>query len=124
MATKKHLMLKKYPVIYNGKNYEVRWESITGNELSPIELTIYKVTQKKRLFKTVKQYIPIYSEYQSVIRVRIVYRYKNVNDQDLYINEVKALFDMYETDLGSVNKESVLEKQRKENLEKWDGVIK
>ena len=111
--------LKKYPVTYKGEKYEVRWEPVSDYDES-LKLTIYKVERKQWLFGIKTIYTPVFYEYQSVIKIRLEYYYRNMSKEDLYINEVKALFDFYEEDL----KKKKLEKEQKERLEAWDGVIK
>lgn len=113
--------LKKYPVTYKGIQYEVRWEPASDYDTS-LKLTIYKVEHKQWWFKIKTIYTPVFSEYQSVISVRLSYsnRYSDVDAQDLYINEIKALFEFYEEDL----QKKEFEKIQKDRLEAWDGVIK
>lgn len=113
--------LKKYPVTYKDVKYEVRWEPASDYDTS-LKLVIYKVEHKQWWFGVKTIYTPVFYEYQSVISVRLSYanHYRDVDSQDLYINEVKALFEFYEEDM----QKKELEKTQRDRLEAWDGVIK
>lgn len=104
--------MKKYPVIYKGKEYEVRWEEDTFSFL-----TIYEVKEIK-IFKKIKfkEYIEKYYSFTSTVQELVTV---SDDDPNYHIEEIKTLFKMWE-ELLSI--ENVIEKQE-QSLEEWDGVI-
>lgn len=103
--------MKKYPVIYQGKEYEVRWEH--DSFLSTI--SVYEVLPRK-IFK----YKKLSSFY--IHAIHALYNLK-LDDEDLYIKEAQCAIKMALEEIETDNKLKILEETRKHKLEEWNGVI-
>ena len=103
--------MNKYPVIYQGKEYEVRWER--DSFLSYIR--VYEVLPRK-IFK----YKKLNSFYTNAIHA--LYDLK-LDDEDLYIKQAQYAVKMALEEIETDNKLKILEETRKQKLEEWDGVI-
>ena len=104
--------MKKYPVIYNGKEYEVRWSTLFYVDY----LTIYEI---KKIFG-IKYRTEIYSEKEDTINKilnNIDKSYKD--DPNYYIEEIKCLFRQVEIENDIYKTKS----KQKQALKEWDGVI-
>ena len=111
--------MKKYPVIYKGKEYEVRWEErIVDYRCRPKALVIYEVTASKILKR--KKYKYVYMEYRSEL---FCYAHLQKDDPDFYIKEVKRLFEFYEEYEKEKREKEMIESNKKKALAEWDGVI-
>lgn len=109
--------MKKYPVKYKEKEYEVRWETLGIH----IVLTIYEVKEIKIFNKIkIKRYIKKYSENLYNIRVLMTI---TSNDSNYYIETVKLLFELWEKNLIAQEERNKIEIAKKQALEEWDGVI-
>lgn len=103
--------MKKYPVTYKGKAYEVRWnnnllDSIGIYEVSFLNLKIYKYGCYTYYLD---EYLP-----------------KGIteNHPDYYIEQVKTLFYLWERSCKEKETAKLIEKDKQMNLEEWDGVVK
>ena len=112
--------MKKYPVTYKGKEYEVRWEngSILGARLFD-HVTIYEI--KKIL--GFKYYKEVYSMSELCLRecLDVIGIYKE--DSSYYINQVKCLFDLMEGSILEKKKEQEEEIAKHKALKEWDGHV-
>lgn len=104
--------MKKYPVIYQGKEYEVRWEK--DSFLSTIR--VYEVLPRK-FFK----YKKLNSFYTHAVHALYDLKFE---DEDLYIKEVQCVIKMTLEEIETDNKLKILEETRKQKLKEWDGVVK
>ena len=108
--------MKKYPVTYKGKEYEVRWEkgSVFGRLYD--NLSIYEV---RKIFK-IKTYKEVYCEYEWEVD-----KYINVpnSSPDYYIEQVKVLFELWEYSMESKRQKKIIEENKRNALAEWDGVI-
>ena len=109
--------MKKYPVIYKGKEYEVRWEEYYGfTELVIYEVKIINIFGK---LKT-KTYKEKFKEYEKVIKEFVSI---SSSDPNYYIEEVKELFKIWEADEHCKKYGEEIENNKKQALAEWDGVI-
>ena len=109
--------MKKYPVTYKGKEYEVRWE-YGGREGLITHIYIYEV-------------------FTSAILKRKSYRYKydvprfmmdkiitlSKDNPNYYIEEAKTIFEIWERDEEDKQKAEMIKANKEKALEEWDGVI-
>lgn len=102
--------MKKYPVIYKGNKYEVRWEEDIYNCI-----TIYEV--KDGIFKRYKE---IYSILEEIV-IEVLYLSKN--DPNYYIEEIKKAFEFWERRQKTQKEKELIEANKQKSLEEWDGVI-
>ena len=68
--------IKKYPVFYNGEEYEIRIEQpyyISSYWYNRKEyVTIYKVTKRKTLFGRIKiEYEKVYEETKKIVNIQL-----------------------------------------------------
>ena len=108
--------MKKYPVIYKEKEYEVRWETVFYQNY----LSIYEV---RKTFG-IKYFKEICNEHESVVKEIL----KDVceiskDDPNYYIEEVKCLFKLMELEIEKQKKKETNENTQKKALADWDGVI-
>lgn len=103
--------MKKYPVTYKGKEYEVRWEDYFG-----YYLTIYEV---KRFWK-IKFYISRYRTWEVNIEDLVSIP---ENDPNYYIEEVMELFKLWEAVTQKEKEEKTVEINKQKSLAEWNGVI-
>ena len=108
--------MKKYPVTYKGKEYEVRWEQ----HLCSDDISIYEVIERKILWKTFKIYECIYSEPEETIDEVL---YLSKNDPNYYIEETKKLFEFWERAQKKDKEKELIEENKQKSLEEWDGVV-
>ena len=113
--------MKKYPVIYKNKEYEVRWEegSLLGKHFYD-HIAIYEV---KKILKIFKYYKEVYSlnelylmDYLSSIDI-----YKD--NPNYYIEEVKYLFYLMEDEASKEEKAKTNKYMKEKALAEWDGII-
>lgn len=108
---------KKYHVIYNGQEYEVRWAKKADTPIDKLVccrydyMCIYKV--KKKIFKI---RIPVFRRREDQIAAYIENKKQTPY---FYIAEIKELFSMYKYEL---NKKEMKRNQEK-SLAEWDGII-
>lgn len=128
--------IKKYPILYNNEEYEVRIEQPYNNlnyyYTDTEYVIIYKVTKvTKALFNKTKI---VYEEVYKTNKESLMYKYKtydigektmikdkniDINSDDYYIQLFKKAFNLYK---------AVLEKEKAQErkltaLQEWDGVI-
>ena len=109
--------MKKYPVTYKGKEYEVRWEGYSGLT----ELVIYEAKTINIFGKLkIKTYKEKFKEYEAVIK-----KFVGIpsSDPPYYIKEVKELFKIWEADEYAKKHQEEIKNNKKQALEEWDGVI-
>lgn len=108
--------IKKYPVFYQGEEYEIRIEN-PYKYIVVEEIIIYKVTKYKNWFGKDKiSYEKVYS-----ISIDLL---KSSNDNDCYyIKLFKKAFDYYECSIKLEKEKEIKQEKRLAALEKWDGVI-
>lgn len=131
--------IKKYPVFYNGEEYEIRIEQpyyISSYWYNRKEyVTIYKVTKRKTLFGRIKiEYEKVYEETKKSLifnyttdndgnKIMIKSKDIDVSSDDSYIQLFKKAFNLYKDKLKR-EKEIEEEQERKlAALQEWDGVI-
>ena len=109
--------MKKYPVTYKGKEYEVRWEGYS----SFTELVIYEVKTINIFGKfKIRTYQKKFNVYEDVVEEIAKTSKENIN---YYIEEVKELFEIWEADEHCKKYGKEIEEQKKQALAEWDGVI-
>ena len=125
------VILKKYPVTYQGQEYEVRWEvdSIYRycSDISNVtSLYLYKVDERKGFSRILgkKKYTEIYSSSKKVIDEYIAGYIKKDNPELLLIEEVNVLFKSYISEQDIINKRELLKQIQIKELSEWDGIIK
>jgi hypothetical protein len=101
--------MKKYPVHYKGKEYEVRWEHRGYIAF----ITIYEVRRKKAF-----KYKEVFS-----IKAKSLNQRFFMDDPLFYVKEVKLLFDLWEKRTDENNKKELIQQLKEETLENWDGII-
>lgn len=108
--------MKKYPVIYKGKEYEVRWNTVFYIDY----LTIYEV---KKIFG-IKYRKEIYSEEECDIK-KILNNLDNFDEDDpnYYIEEIKCLFIQMEIENAIYKRQKQTKNKQEQVLKEWDGVI-
>lgn len=106
--------MKKYPVTYKGKKYEVRWEQTMWEDY----ISIYEVIVGK-VFKF-KTYECIYSVPEETIDEVL---YLSKNDPNYYIEETKKLFEFWERGQKVKKEKELIEANKQKSLEEWDGVV-
>lgn len=111
--------MKKYPVIYKGKEYEVRWEfNIISTDLVIYEVkTNYifgKIKRKTYKEKYRKNEMWVELEKETILSEK---------DPNYYIKEVKMLFKMWEAKLKEKEELEETYRIKEQALAEWDGVI-
>ena len=133
------IILKKYPVTYQGEEYEVRWEvdslysGIPNIEIDDdhIKIILYKVETRQGISRILgkKKYIEIHYLYKdsvpmaAVLTGMIKYLNEFIVDDNLFITEATVLIKDYERELNKIKQELCLEKRQKDRLEQWNGII-
>ena len=117
--------IKKYPVFYQGEEYEIRIEkSYISMYVFDKYITIYKVTKHKNWFgKEKTSYDLVYSS----INLADFNWFYGINldpdSETYYVDLFKKAFDLYlEYKNAKIKKDEVKAKQLAA-LENWDGVI-
>lgn len=114
--------MKKYPVIYKGKEYEVRWTqaSLVGSTFYD-SITIYEVKEINIFGIKIKRYKEKFSEYEHHIKELIDDILST--DPNYYIEEVKTLFKFWELCIKKEKEKQEISRAKIKSLEEWDGVI-
>ena len=109
--------MKKYPVHYKGKEYEVRWKVSRWRDKS---LCIYEVKTICK-FKVYKKVISFGEEYirKFLADEKRIYSW----DPNFYIEEIKMLFYLWEICIEEKNKRDELNLTKEQALKNWDGII-
>ena len=108
--------MKKYPVTYKEKEYEVRWE----HNLCFNYVTIYKVNKILGIKYCVQVYSVCEYDLERYLIIKNIYKEDNPN---YHIEEVKALFDLMELEIITERNKKESEKIKQQALIEWDGVI-
>lgn len=108
--------MKKYPITYKGKKYEVRWEHTMLFDY----VTIY---EERKIFG-IKYLKEIYSMDELGLETYL----KNLgvyeeNNPTYYIDQVKYLFELMEKSILEKTKKLKDEELKQKTLDEWDGVI-
>lgn len=111
--------LKKYPVIYKGKTYEVRWEKCGILNV----LAIYEVTRKKTLFGMKNKYKHVYSEIEDIIERTLNGKHILSSSPKYFIAEINGLFKSWERYINARNKEKLIRTEQEIALTEWNGII-
>ena len=107
--------MKKYPIHYKGKEYEVRWEE----ECYRSVLCIYEV-KKIYIFKIYK--LKSYA-YEREIIDKVEFKGICKSHPDFYIEEIKMLFKDWEEFTEEQNKRQLIKAAKENALKEWNGVI-
>ena len=130
--------IKKYPVFYNGEEYEIRIEQpyyIAYYYNKTEYVTIYKVIKRKTLFGRTKiEYEKVYEKTKKSLifnytiddngnEIMIKSKDIDISSDTYYIQLFKKAFNLYKDKLKR-EKEIEEEQERKlAALQKWDGII-
>lgn len=106
--------MKKYPVTYKNKKYEVRW----GSNFIPF-ISIYE----ERYFLGLKYFKEIYNIYEYELEDYL--RKCGIFDTNpnYYIEQAKAIFYLMEQEKTYKAYIKETEQNKRTNLENWDGVL-
>jgi hypothetical protein len=103
--------MKKYPVYYKGKRYEVRWHC-------------------ERIVKTISVYEVLPRKFFKYKDLGTFYLYAihelhdlDLNDENLHIKEAKHAVQMAIKKIEEERRLKVLKETRKQKLQEWDGFI-
>lgn len=116
-------IIKKYPVFYQGEEYEIRIEN-TYKYIVVEEIIIYKTTKYKNWFGKDKiSYKKVYS-----ISIDLLKSFNKclcvLDDYDCYyIKLFKEAFNYYKSSMKLEKEKEIKQEKRLAVLEKWDGVI-
>jgi hypothetical protein len=112
--------MKKYPVHYKGKEYEVRW----GEKYYRSVLGIFEV-KKISIFKKfrIKKYKSKFNAYEDEIIDKVESKGILKSHPNFYIEEIKMLFYLWERRIEEENKRDELNLVKEQVLENWDGII-
>lgn len=105
--------MKKYPVMYKGEEYEVRWKQMFGIP----HVTLYKV---KKLFK-IKRCKYVYGEIEIILDDLYGIDSFNINYR---ISQAEAIVCKYDKIMENNIKKNKLEFEQAVMLSGWDGVAK
>lgn len=133
------IILKKYPVKYQGEEYEVRWKvsdlykyvSELDIRSEDIKLELYKVEDRQGITRLLgdKKYIEVHHIWKdsvpmaAVLTGMIEHIEDFVIDEDLFITEATILIMDYDRELNKIKQELNLDQKQKEKLYQWDGII-
>jgi hypothetical protein len=115
--------MKKYPVIYQGKEYEVRWdqEICCGIVLDSI-ITVYEVVPYTSFFMH-KEKIK-YKKLDTYYAHNLNELYDlNPNAEDLYIKQAEYSVLTFLQKIEKDKQQKALEETKKQKLKEWNGVI-
>lgn len=107
--------MNKYPVIYKGKEYEVRWEDEFIRKIS--------IYEARKIFG-IKYFKNIYTEPIAIVDkyIKEFFRISN-DDPNYHIEEAKCLFYMMESKKEKEERQRIIKNMQKKELEEWNGVI-
>lgn len=133
------IILNKYPVMYQGEEYEVRWEASDlykyVSELDirseDIKLVLYKVEDRQGITRFLgdKKYREVHYIWKDSIPMAAVligmieHTEDFIVDEDLFITEATVLIMDYDRELNKIKQELNLDQKQKERLAQWDGII-
>lgn len=107
--------MKKYPITYKGKEYEVRWE----HSMLFDNVVIYEV----RKILGIKYFKEVYSVYESGLEECLDVMGIHKEDYNYYIEQVKCLFDLMERSISDEKKIQEDEINKRKALKEWDGIL-
>lgn len=107
--------MKKYPITYKGKEYEVRWE----HSMLFDNVVIYEV----RKILGIKYFKEVYSVYESGLEECLDVMGIHKEDSTYYIEQVKYLFDLMERSISDEKKRQEDEINKRKALKEWDGIL-
>lgn len=108
--------IKKYPVFYQGEEYEIR---IENGEISDY-VYIYKV-KKHHIFNIkITRHIQVYMELLDFI---VNYNKIVKTSEDYYVKIFETAFEMYLISIKIESKEKELKNKQLTALQEWDGII-
>ena len=85
--------LKKYPIIYKGKSYEIRWEKHTYyGEVMGTYINLYQVTPT--IFN-IKRYKKVYSNDLKTIELALKMNNIFENNPQYYVEQAKCVFNIW-----------------------------
>ena len=115
--------MKKYPVIYQGKEYEVRWEQeVCCGITSDTKIVMYEVVSYTSFFTHKKK--NKYKRLDAYYACNINELYDlSQNDEDLYVKQAKYAILEFFKEIEEDKQQKVLEESQKQKLEEWNGVI-
>lgn len=112
--------MKKYPVHYKGKEYEVRWkEDRWGHHVINTTLCIYEV-KRFSIFKIRKA---VFNIDKDAIAMELLNKKIFTDNPYHYIEEIKLLFQLWEETKNRYSKEEFVQQLQERALANWDGVI-
>lgn len=130
--------IKKYPVFYNGEEYEIRIEQpyyIAYYYNKTEYVTIYKVIKRKTLFGRTKiEYEKVYEKTKKSLifnytiddngnEIMIKSKDIDISSDDSYIQLFKKAFNLYKEKLEREREIEEEQERKLAALQKWDGVI-
>lgn len=107
--------MKKYPIYYKGKEYEVRWSEEWYRNI----LSIFEV---KKIF-IFKNYKCKFYTYEDEIIDKVESKGILNNHPNFYIEEIKILFKEWEDFSEEQNKRQSIKVAKETALANWNGVI-
>lgn len=109
--------IKKYPIFYQGEEYEIRLDNMSYIEC----IFIYKVHKYKNWFGKEK----ISYKLLDITRLDFFDCYDNINStsETYYIDLFKEAFNLYLRCKDAKNKKDKEKSKQLAALEEWDGVI-
>lgn len=116
--------MKKYPVIYKGKEYEVRWEEETYcGMIYDYTIAVYEVKPYTSFFthKNKLKYKKIDSYCSSIINK--LYDL-DTDDEKLYIKQAMYTVATVLADIEEETRKKSLKETQEQKLQEWDGIIK
>ena len=115
--------MKKYPVIYQGKEYEVRWEQeVCCGVVLDAKIVIYEVVPYTSFFTHKKK--NKYKRLDAYYACNLNELYDlSPNDEDLYIKQAKYAVLAFLQEIEAEKQQKALEDAKKQKLKEWDGVI-
>lgn len=116
-------IIKKYPVFYQGEEYEIRIEN-PYKYIVVEEIIIYKVTKYKNWFGKDKiSYEKVYSISIDLLKSFNKHLCYFDDDDYYYVKLFKEAFDYYKSSIKLEKEKEIKQEKRLAALEKWDGVI-
>ena len=108
--------MKKYPIYYQGKEYEVRWENETYcGTLIDEAVVVYEVLPRKIL-----KYKKLDEFYTRVLNDAYDL---TTDDEDIYIQQATCAVELTIKAINIKKKVKSLKETQKQRLQEWDGVI-
>lgn len=115
--------IKKYPIIHEGKEYEIRWEKSIYRGIDFDYINLYKVS-KVGIFG-LKIYTKVYSKEEWDSKSDLIIKNRIIDSKDpmYYVEQAKYVFNEYlRMQKVALEKEQIKQAQLLA-LSEWDGVI-